>query len=289
MKIFIFLIFISSPLFAREIRQSSVFLEYQKDEGSYTSLAAGLTLGISKEIAIGFSHTTSKDSTTSSGTSSGNQKSRDTTLFANWKSDPVALRGSLEKTSEPNELEGTGFGLGASYTLSHLWDGDNFTVLKLDFGVTKYIQNQTSSLGNVGILVVDTNFNQYRTKLTLEQDITEFVTAGVSYTKYTYENASTAGLSSRFPVLNRTASYDAASAYSKNSSTVFLLIYPLSWLDFDLSATDTTSNTEGNDSKTIDIITNFAINKNWDFSLNYSNYHSGETIHYYGPSITFKW
>lgn len=239
-------------------RASSVSYTLDVGANKYKNHTIAATYGIDSQWAIGINLSTSTDDSNSEYQAGSFYAS---SYWNDYFSNKIVLRSNKEK---PEELLGRGFDLQTKVQYP-LFNEDLYSSLAVTFGRMNYQQTVTTT-NILGAVRSDINFIQSFVTFTLEQDITEWLTLGLSSTKYSYEDVSQATFTGRNNRFSASTGLDSTSDYPDQKSSLWLVG---SWEHFevDLSGTVTKSKLADNNSKTKSLFLTWIINDHWSTTV----------------------
>ncbi|PIP94610.1 MAG: hypothetical protein COW00_08835 [Bdellovibrio sp. CG12_big_fil_rev_8_21_14_0_65_39_13] len=239
-------------------RSSSVSYTLDVGKDDYKNHSFSGSWGIDSQWAVGLNLSSSNDNTNSKYTAGS-------FYISSYWNDIFSNKFSLRLNKEtPEEIVGAGADLEtrAQYPL---FTEDLYSSLSLSFGRMNY--QQTVRTNNaLGSVRNEVNFNQSFVKVSIEQDLTDWLTVGLSSTKYSYEDASQVTFTGKNNRFSASTSLDSTSDYPDQKNSLWVLG---NWekIEIEVSGSVTKSKLVDNNSKTKSLFVTWIIDDHWSTTV----------------------
>lgn len=196
--------------------------------------------------------------------------------------DYFSLGGSFRRTKEPSSVKGNGISGNTSVNLHQIWESQYFTTLTFEYGVFNNDSDIRDEEDNI-IVESSTRLRQKFWTVGLEQDISENLAVGASYTKYSYDDKSqsiTTGAA--FELIS---TVDGILGFPTSSQSYYLNFYPFQGWDFTYTHSKTFS-VDIDDSETDDFRLGYTYDNFVRMGGSYTKLTtSGASQYFYGISL----
>lgn len=258
----IFLLALSNSINAQESssddkRSSSVSYNIDIGKDDYKNHSLSGVIGIDQRWAIGLGGTSSKDSLNNKYTSGYVYIS---SYWNDYFSNKLTLKSNKE---QPQELVGRGFDLQTQVTYP-IFGEEIYSIFSFSFGQMTYQQTIINN-GVLGTTKSEIEFQQKMFTISYEQELTEYLSVGLSHTGYSYEDQSRATFTGKNGKLSVSGSLDSTSDSPQSRNSAFMTL-SFSKFEFELSASKTKSKVADGDYRTFGLYASYFLNQEWTLS-----------------------
>ena len=255
--VLLILLFIIPSSYALDIVSKSINLDYQVSSNNFITndLSSSLQLQDISRFTFYLSHTEGENEFVSNNLLIGG--STNISDFFNFGS-------TMGVGSNTDKNRWFRIGISNEYELSNLWNAKIWiTTLSIDIDYRGYSQETTTTTKKGRSRDIKETYNERSYTITLDQDVTEYVSLNFSKTNFSYSDKTlSVNNTNRFNQL--TSVTDVITSLTSSS----ISFYPLDFFDFEFSSGKTIfDNSEYNTTNTG---TNFTITPNDSYSINYS-------------------